>query len=65
MTKTKGENELETLTHILENFNVQTILAMFGISWYFAHDIKTQMERHEKRTDKLYEMFIDLLKDRK
>jgi len=55
----------------LENLNWQTILGMFAIGWYFTHDIRKMLEKLEidvkaqgARTDKLYEMFIDLLKDR-
>lgn len=38
---------------------------MFVISWYFTHEIKNSLERQAARTDKLYEMFIDLLKEKK
>lgn len=56
----------------LKEFDVQTILAMVVIFWYFTRDIKTEMkileakiDKQADRTDRLYEMFIDLLKARK
>jgi hypothetical protein len=56
----------------LENLNWQTIIGMFAICWYFTHDIKAgmkkldeDMKRQGDRTDRLYQMFVDLLKDRK
>lgn len=49
----------------IANFNWQTIVGMGVISWYFTHEIKISMEKQSARTDKLYEMFIDLLKERK
>lgn len=60
------------MTEILEflkGFNVQTILSLLGIVWFFSAGLKTEMklleakiDRQGERTDKLYEMFIDLLK---
>lgn len=56
----------------IEKLNWQTIIAMFVIGWYFTKDIKETLIKLEndvcqqgKRTDKLYEMFIDLLKESK
>ena len=49
----------------LEKINWQTIIAMFAVTWYFTHDIKNSLEKQSARTDRLYEMFIDLLKERK
>ena len=49
----------------LDKFNWQTILGMVVICWYFTHDLKMSMERQATRTDRLYEMFIDLLKEKK
>jgi hypothetical protein len=56
----------------LEKLNWQTIIAMFAVMWYFTRDIKKSLIKLEsdvreqgKRTDKLYEMFIDLLKEKK
>ena len=55
---------------------MQTILSVLAIVWYFARDIKNEMKSLElrmdakmdaqiARTDRLYEMFIDLLKEQK
>ncbi len=52
------------VVNFLEKFNWQTIIGMAVISWYFTHDIKIALEKQSNRTDKLYEMFVDLLKDR-
>ena len=48
-------------------FNVQTIIAMIIISWYFVRDIKNEMkileakmDRQSDRTDRLYEMFLQV-----
>lgn len=56
----------------IEKLNWQTIIAMFAIGWYFTKDIKETLTKLEsdvreqgKRTDKLYEMFVDLLKEKK
>lgn len=53
------------LLEFLKGFNIQTILAIFLINWGFYHSLSAKMERHEQRTDRLYEMFIDLLKEKK
>lgn len=49
----------------LKGFNVQTILSVFAIVWYFSRQIENKMERHEQRTDRLYEMFIETLAGKK
>ena len=49
----------------IDSFNWQTIIGMFAIAWYFNREIKLSLEKQSSRTDKLYEMFIDLLKDKK
>ena len=53
-------------------FNIQTILALVAVSWYFSAGIKSDMRHLESkmdaqaaRTDRLYEMFIDLLKEKR
>ena len=58
------------IVQFLDKFNWQTIIGMFVISWYFTHDIKAALERQaavsdklSERTDKLYQMFIDLIKE--
>ncbi len=53
------------LIQFLDKFNWQTIIGMAVISWYFTHDIKGALEKQSIRTDKLYEMFIELVKDKK
>lgn len=56
----------------LNGFNIQTIITLGGMMWYFNHhmenkieDLKMDIRRQSERTDRLYEMFIDLLKNRK
>jgi len=67
---------MKEIIEFIGSFNVQTILAMTGILWYFTRDIRNEIKKEideirkenysqAKRTDKLYEMFIDLLKERK
>ena len=56
---------MSEIINFLEKFNWQTIMAMFAISWYMTHEIKSALEKQSARTDKLYEMFIDLLKEKK
>lgn len=67
------------IIHFLENLNWQGIIAMFSIVWYFTHDIKVamqhqsekmdklsdRMDKQSARTDQLYQMFVDLLKEKK
>ena len=45
---------------------IQTISIMatvLGSAYYFARDIREDMKTQTARTDKLYEMFIDLIKE--
>lgn len=67
---------MEKLIEFLNGFNAQTIISMTCILWLFfnhyENKIDVQIEKIEKsmelqsnRTDKLYEMFIDLLKREK
>ena len=60
------------LINFIDKFNWQTIIGMFVVGWYFTKDIRNTLvalendvKQQGKRTDKLYEMFVDLLKDRK
>ena len=53
------------ILNFINSFNWQTIIGMFAIEWYFNREIKLSLEKQSARTDKLYEMFIDLLKERK
>ena len=69
---------MEILSY-LEKMNWHTIIGMFAICWYFTYDLRKSMERIDidmkeqgkridaqgQRTDKLYQMFIDLLKDQR
>ncbi len=58
----------------LKAFNAHTIISMILIVWYFSRSIgnkidasesrmEAKMERHEQRVDRLYEMFIELIKE--
>jgi len=51
------------LVNIFNKFNWETIIGMFIISWYFTREIREDLKQQGRRTDKLYEMFIDLLKE--
>ena len=64
---------MDKLIEILNTFNLPTIITMAGIFWYFTRDMKQEMKILEAkmdaqlaaqsaRTDRLYEMFIDLLR---
>jgi len=53
------------IVEFLNKFNWQTILGMVAISWYFTHELKMAIEKQSARTDRLYEMFIELLKEKK
>lgn len=39
------------------------IATVIGSAYFFARDIREDMKIQTQRTDKLYEMFIDLLKE--
>jgi len=61
---------MDNLLEFLKEFNIQTILSVIVVFWYFSRDIKCEMkilgakiDRQSDRTDRLYEMFIDLLKN--
>lgn len=63
---------MDKFLEFLNGFNIQTILALLAIFWWFSRDLKNEMkliesklDRQADRTDKLYEMFIDLLKHEK
>ena len=56
----------------VKGFNAQTIITMIVILWWFTRDLKSEVKLLEAkvdaqcgRTDRLYEMFIDLLKEGK
>lgn len=55
----------------LKGFNIQTIVSMTGIFALFFWNMKSEMrileakiDQQSSRSDRLYEMFIDLLKDK-
>jgi hypothetical protein len=61
---------MDQVLEFLKGFNLQTIISMAVIFWYFTRDIKAEMKLLEAkidtqagRSDRLYEMFIDLLKE--
>jgi hypothetical protein len=60
----------------LRAFNIQTIFSLAVIVWYFSRRIENEfksemkvlegkIDKQSERTDRLYEMFIDLLKEKK
>jgi hypothetical protein len=66
---------MDQVLEFLKAFNVQTILSLAIIIWYFSRQIEREfksemklleakIDRQSERTDRLYEMFIDLLKER-
>ena len=62
---------MEILTY-LEKLNWQSIIAMCAMGWFFTRDIRQTLHKIDddireqgRRIDKLYEMFIDLLKEQK
>lgn len=49
---------------IMDWIQVITIIAsVFGAAYYIHRDIREDMKIQTARTDRLYEMFIDLLKE--
>jgi hypothetical protein len=67
---------MDKFIEILSTFNLPTVLSIGAIFWYFTRDIKQEIKKYEEktdakieaqtaRTDRLYEMFIDLLKEKK
>jgi len=67
---------MEKVIEFLNGFNAQTIISMSCILWLFFNHyekrfdarvdkFESRMEQQSARTDKLYEMFIDLLKREK
>jgi len=62
--------DFDQILSIFTNLNWQTIIAMFAIGWYFTKDIRytlnkleTDVRSQNARIDRLYEMFIDLIKE--
>ena len=63
---------MEDVMTFLKGFNIQTIISMFLMLWYFSNHIESKIQRQSEkidqqsaRTDRLYEMFIDLLKEKR
>ena len=57
---------MDKMLEFLKEFNVQTIISMIVIFWWFTRDIKSEMKLLEAkldqqsiRTDKLYEIFCE------
>ena len=67
---------MEKLIEFLNGFNAQTITSMICILWLFFNHYETRidarfdklensMKEQSVRTDKLYEMFIDIVRKEK
>ena len=56
---------MEQILDFFKGFNLQTIISIFLMLWYFSNHIEGKIEKQSARTDRLYEMFIDLLKEKK
>ena len=61
---------MEKLIDFLNGFNIQTLLAMTAILWYFTRDIRNEIKKEidairlenttqANRSDKLYEMYAE------
>lgn len=66
----------ENTIEFLKGFNIQTIISIAAIMWYFLRDVKqevkileakveAQIAAQAARSDRLYEMFVELLKEKK
>lgn len=62
---------MENVIEFLKGFNLQTIISLVLIVWYFSRHIESKIQmldskidQQSARTDRLYEMFIDLLKEK-
>lgn len=67
---------MDKFLDFLQGFNIQTILSLAAMMWYFTHNIKAEMrfleakfeakmDKQMERTDRLYEMFVSLQKETK
>lgn len=67
---------MDQIIQFLNGFNVQTIVSMTCILWLFFNHFENRvdskiekldarMEQQSARTDKLYEMFIELVRNKK
>lgn len=62
---------MDQILEFMKGFNVQTIVSLGIIVWAFTSNLKSEMKLLEAkidqqagRTDRLYEMFIDLVKEK-
>ena len=53
---------MQEIMDFFKGFNIQTIISVFLMLWYFSRHIEEKLDKNSARTDRLYEMFIDLLK---
>ena len=60
---------MDKIIEFMNGFNIQTIITVTAIAWYFVRDVKSELklleaklDKQADRTDRLYEMFIDLVK---
>lgn len=56
---------MDQLIDFFKGFNIQTIVSIFLMLWYFSSHIESKIEKQSQRTDRLYEMFIELIKESK
>jgi len=63
---------MEEFIEFIKNTNWQTIMALFIIGWYFTkdlrqeiHEIRKEMKEQGTRIDHLYQICVDLLKEKK
>lgn len=65
---------MKEVLEYLSKFDFPTIAGMFAISWYFTRDLKTEFRaetqaikdaafEQSKRTDQLYELFVNALSE--
>ena len=62
---------MDQAIEFMKGFNIQTILSLVVIVWAFSSSLKTEMklleakiDQQSARTDRLYEMFIELVKEK-
>ena len=62
---------MDKVLTFLSGFNIQTIITLGVMMWYFGRHIEQKilllefdLKQQGARTDRLYEMFVDLLKEK-
>lgn len=50
---------MDNLIDFFKGFNIQTIISVFFMLWYFSHHIESKIEKQSERTDRLYEIFCE------